>query len=72
MDILHIDGNHDYAEVLSDLNNNKNNMVNRGIIVMDDTDWQSVNTAMLQFLYENKNYKLVKRFGNWSIIEKIY
>lgn len=71
INILHIDGNHDYVEVLKDLYNFKNNIVKGGIIIMDDTNWKSVNSAMLKFLDENKDFILTERFNFYSIITKL-
>jgi hypothetical protein len=71
IDILHIDGNHDYNFVLNDLNNNHENIVKNGIIVMDDTDWISVNKAMVDFLQYNTNFVLEKKYDTYSILKKI-
>ena len=71
IDILHINGNHDFEPVLQDLNINKNNINLNGIIIMDDANWDSVNKAMIKFLELNKNFKIVERLDNYTILKKI-
>ena len=51
IDILHIDGNHDTEAVRNDFNNYLQFMSDKGIVVFDDIDWESVNV----FYTEIKN-----------------
>ena len=45
VDLLHIDGNHDEAAVLEDLDNYLPKMVPGGFVILDDVSWESVRAA---------------------------
>jgi len=70
IDILHIDGNHDYNSVLDDLINYNTKIKKNGILIMDDTNWTPVMNAMLKFLNINNNYKILHKFDEWMILQK--
>jgi len=71
IDILHIDGNHDYSSVLKDLQLYSKKIINNGIIVMDDINWQGVKKALDEFLLVNNNFKIIVAINpTWCIIQK--
>jgi len=71
IDILHIDGNHDYSSVLKDLQLYSKKIINNGIIVMDDINWQGVKKALNEFLLVNNNFKIIVAINpTWCIIQK--
>ena len=71
IDILHIDGNHDYQCVLNDLMLYSVKIKVNCIIVMDDINWKCVNDAMLYFLQTNDNFKIIYSEYEWCILQKI-
>ena len=70
IDILHIDGNHDYNSVLKDLSLYNKKIVINGIIIMDDINWKSVKNALDDFLSSTNNFKLIYIEKDWCIIQK--
>ena len=70
IDILHIDGCHDYEYVLKDLSLYSDKITTNGIIIMDDTNWPSVKSAMDTFLKSTNKFKIIHVETEWSIIQK--
>lgn len=70
IDILHIDGSHDYEYVLKDLSLYSEKIINNGIIIMDAIDWPSVKSAMDTFLNSTSNFKIIHVEPEWCIIKK--
>jgi hypothetical protein len=71
IDILHIDGNHDYQSVLNDLNLYNTKIKENSIIVMDDINWKCVNDAMIDFLKTTDKFKIIYSEPEWCILHKI-
>jgi tRNA G46 methylase TrmB len=72
IDILRIDGNHDTDYVMKDLSLYINKLKINGIVLMDDTDWDSVNSAMNAFLSIHTNVILEQRGNEFCILRKKY
>ena len=72
IDILHIDGNHDYQSVLNDLALYNTKIKVNGIIIMDDINWKCVNDAMLDFLKTIDNIKIIYSTSEWCILQKSF
>ena len=70
IDILHIDGCHDYEYVLKDLSLYSNKIIKDGIIIMDDTNWPSVRSAVDTFLKSTNKFKMIHVEPEWCIIKK--
>jgi tRNA G46 methylase TrmB len=70
IDILHIDGNHDYEYVLKDLNLYNTKIIQNGIIIVDDINWKSVKEALDYFLLTTPDFKLIYSENEWCIIQK--
>lgn len=70
IDILHIDGSHDYEYVLKDLSLYGDKIINDGIIIMDDTNWPSVKNALDMFLKTTNKFKMIHVEPEWCIIKK--
>ena len=71
IDILHIDGNHDYNSVLKDIQLYSKKIISNGIIVMDDINWQGVKKALDEFLSVNNNFKIIVAINpTWCIVQK--
>jgi hypothetical protein len=70
IDILHVDGNHDYDSVLKDLTLYNEKISVNGIIIMDDINWKSVKSALDNFLNSTNNFKLIHNQEEWCIIQK--
>ena len=70
IDILRIDGNHDTKFVFKDLQLYITKIKTGGIILMDDTDWSSVENAMAIFLNANKNITLECREKEFCVLRK--
>jgi hypothetical protein len=70
IDILHIDGNHDYEYVLKDLNLYSAKIIKNGIVIMDDYNWKSVKQALDDFLLSTKDFRIVYSEPEWCIIQK--
>ena len=70
IDILHIDGSHDYDYVLKDLTLYSDKIINNGIIVLDDTNWPSVKSALDTFLKSTNKFKIIHIESEWCIIQK--
>jgi len=70
VDILHIDGNHDYHAVLKDLSLYSEKITSDGIIVIDDFNWKSVKDALENFLNTNSKFKSIYAEEEWCIIQK--
>ena len=71
IDVLRIDGNHDTAYVFKDLNLYINKVKTNGIVLMDDTDWSSVNTAMTMFLKEHPSVHLEHTGAGFCVLGKL-
>lgn len=69
IDILHIDGNHDYGFVLRDLNLYSSKITQNGYIIADDTDWTCVRRAVNDFLSSN-DFEIVDDFGDWCVLKR--
>jgi predicted O-methyltransferase YrrM len=70
IDILHIDGCHDYEYVLKDLSLYSDKITTNGIIIMDDINWPSVKSAMDTFLKSTNKFKIIHVETEWGIIQK--
>jgi len=71
IDILHIDGNHDYSSVLNDLKLYSKKIIKNGIIIMDDIDWTCVKKALDEFLLVNNDFNIIVAINpSWCIIQK--
>ena len=70
IDILHIDGSHDYEYVLKDLSLYSDKIINNGIIIMDDTNWPSVMSAVDTFLKSTNKFKMIHVESEWCVIQK--
>lgn len=65
--LLHIDGNHDVEFVEKDINLYLPKIKKNGLIIMDDTDWESVRSC-LHLL--NDSCLLEKDYGLWQVWRK--
>ncbi len=70
IDLLHIDGCHDYQFVKDDINNFYPKISKFGYVIFDDTNWESVKKAYDEFVFQN-NVKIVKETSNWICIQKL-
>lgn len=70
MDILHIDGCHDYEYVLKDLSLYSNKITKDGIIIVDNTNWISIMSALDTFLKSTNKFKMIHIEPEWCIIKK--
>jgi hypothetical protein len=70
IDILHIDGSHDYEFVLKDLSLYSDKIINDGIIIIDVTNWSSVKRALDMFLKSTNTFKIIHVESEWCIIQK--
>ena len=70
IDILHIDGSHDYEYVLKDLSLYSDKIINDGIIIIDDTNWPSVRSAVDTFFKSTNKFKMIHVEPEWCIIKK--
>jgi tRNA G46 methylase TrmB len=70
IDILHIDGSHDYEYVLKDLSLYSDKIINDGIIIVDDTNWPSVKSALDMFLKTTNKFIIIHVEPEWCIIKK--
>ena len=70
IDILHIDGCHDYEYVLKDLSLYSNKIKKDGIIVLDNTNWPSVRSAVDTFFKSTNKFKMIHVEPEWCIIKK--
>lgn len=68
MDLLHIDGNHDYDRVMDDLTNYLPKLRVGGFLVVDDIDWGSI--APLYDLVK-KQMKPVYEARTWGCCQKL-
>jgi hypothetical protein len=71
IDILHIDGNHDYDYVLKDLLLYNEKIVHNGIIIIDNINWKCIKNALDTFLNSVNNFKVIYNHSEWCIIQKI-
>lgn len=37
---------------------------------MDDTNWESVMNALIDFLNNNNNFQIIHKFDTWTILKK--
>jgi Ca2+-binding EF-hand superfamily protein len=70
IDILNIDGSHDYEFVLKDLYLYSDKITTNGIIIIDDINWPSVKSAMDTFLKSTNKFKIIHVETEWGIIQK--
>ena len=70
IDILRIDGNHDSSYVMKDLSLYVNKIKRNGIILMDDTDWPSVDKALSRFLSTHTDIILETRGSTYCVLRK--
>ena len=70
IDILRIDGCHDYEYVYKDLCLYSNKITKDGIIIVDNIDWDSVNSALDTFLKTSNNFKIIHMEKDWCITQK--
>jgi hypothetical protein len=66
--LLHIDGNHDIEFVEKDIALYLPKIKSGGLVVMDDTDWASVQACL--HLLEDQNCKLDSDHGTWQVWRK--
>jgi len=66
IELIHIDGNHDVDYVTKDISLYLPKIKQNGIIIMDDTDWESVKSC----LHLLTGCVLEKSFNNWQIWRK--
>lgn len=71
IDLLHIDGNHDFEAVYSDLAFYYDKVKDDGYIIMDDTNWISVSGAIDKFINSGKQLTLVDDNGLYRIYRKM-
>jgi len=69
IDMLHIDGNHDTVHVLEDLNLYLPLVNDGGFIILDDTDWDSVKTALNQAIIFKT--KIIFIENDFAILQKL-
>lgn len=70
IDLLHIDGDHSYEGVYSDLLLYYPKVKNNGIIICDDFNWVSVKNGITDFC-NNFNVKNINDYGKKAVIKKI-
>lgn len=69
-DMIHVDGNHDHAQVLRDIKNYSRIMSEGAIIIIDDVNWPSVREAFvyaktkLALIFETSTYAILRRSKN--------
>lgn len=63
VNLLHIDGNHSKEAVLKDLNMWSKKLSKNAIVVLDDTNWPTVQAAVQEF----GKLKLVNDYNVWSV-----
>lgn len=67
LDFIHIDGNHTEIQSLNDCQNYLPKLKKGGLLVMDDTNWETVKKAKI---FLEKNCKILKDGGNYAIYQK--
>ena len=68
IELLHIDGNHDISFVTKDISLYVPKLKPGGIIVMDDTDWDSVKSCL--YLLSENQCILERDFNTWQVWRK--
>ncbi len=72
IDILHIDGCHDYDAVKTDINLFFDKVKKNGYIIFDDTNWLSVKTAYTEFMDDHsEDVDFIRETPYWICIKKI-
>lgn len=71
IELLFIDGNHDYHAVLQDYHDWSPKLMSGGIIAFHDTiDWSGPRRVVIKHLYFGKNYKNIKLVGSLTYAQK--
>ena len=70
IDILNIDGNHDYENVLKDLSLYEIKIKKDGIIILNNINWESIKSALNKFLSLHNNFKIIYEESELCIIRK--
>lgn len=72
-DLIHIDGGHDEASVVTDLVHWSGLLTDTGVIVMDDVQagWPGVDAGIERFLRDNPDWKLTKVEDGKGLFERV-